>query len=62
VAGLTDDVGRDDGGEAALLPHSITSSARARSDGGMVIPSTFAVFKLMMSLNLVGCSTGKPLR
>jgi MFS family permease len=38
--------------------HSITSSARARIDGGMVRPSAFAVFRLMTSSNVVGCSTG----
>ena len=35
-------------------PHSITSSARASSDWGMVKPSTFAVLRLMTSSNLVG--------
>src|SRR5262249_29713672 len=38
--------------------HSITSSARASSDGGMVRPSTFAVVWWMVSSNLVGCWTG----
>jgi hypothetical protein len=38
--------------------HWITSSARRSSDGGIVIPSAFAVFRLMTSSNLVGCSTG----
>jgi hypothetical protein len=37
----------------------ITSSARRSSDGGIVIPSAWAVFKLMTSSNFVGCSTGK---
>jgi hypothetical protein len=42
-------------------PHAywITSSARRSSDGGIAIPSTWAVFKLMTSSNFVGCSTGK---
>src|SRR5215204_7028956 len=40
-------------------PHSITSSARARSVGGIVRPSALAVLKLMRNSNLVGCSTGK---
>src|SRR3954452_12067093 len=39
--------------------HSITSSARARSDCGTVMPSLLAVFRLMTSSNLVGCSTGR---
>src|SRR5215211_6046995 len=39
-------------------PHSITSSARTRSVGGIVRPRVFAVFALMTSSNLVGCSTG----
>jgi len=39
-------------------PHSITSSARARSDGGTVRPSTVAVVRLITRSNLVGCSTG----
>jgi hypothetical protein len=34
--------------------HSITSSARARSDPSTSIPSAFAVFRLMVSLNSVG--------
>ena len=40
-------------------PHSITSSARASSDGGTASPSARAVFKLMTSSNLVDCTTGK---
>src|SRR5205807_257163 len=39
--------------------HSITSSARASSVGGMVRPSVFAVLRLMTSSNLVGCWTGR---
>src|SRR5262249_55714117 len=39
-------------------PHSITSSARASSDGGTVRPSAFAVLRLIVSSNFVGCSTG----
>ena|SRR5262245_50657405 len=35
--------------------HSITSSARARRDGGTVSPSVFAVFRLRTSSNFVGC-------
>jgi hypothetical protein len=39
--------------------HSITSSAVASSDGGMVRPRSFAVLRLITSSNLVGCSMGK---
>src|SRR2546421_632157 len=39
--------------------HSITSSARASSVGGMSRPSAFAVLRLMMNSNLIGCCTGK---
>jgi len=39
--------------------YSITSSARARIDGGMVSPSTFAIFWLIASSNSVGCSMGQ---
>src|SRR5712691_12567918 len=36
----------------------ITSSAKRSRDGGMVIPSALAVFRLMTSSNFMGCSTG----
>src|SRR5262249_6785288 len=36
----------------------ITSSARRRSDGGIVIPSALAVLRLRTSLNFMACSTG----
>ena len=39
--------------------HSITSSARARIDGGMVRPSAFAVVTLTNSSTFVGWMTGK---
>src|ERR1700731_4639733 len=46
--------------EAAIrLPHSITSSARARIDGGTVSPSALAVLRLTTSSNVVGCCTGR---
>ena len=41
------------------LIYSITSSARASSDGGIVRPSALAVLRLMTSSNFVGCSTGR---
>src|SRR5262249_32981072 len=39
--------------------HSITSSARARSDGGMVRPSTLAGLRLVSNSNLSFCWTGR---
>src|SRR5262245_32308081 len=39
--------------------YSITSSARAMTTGGMVMPSAFAVLTLMISSYLVGACTGK---
>jgi len=42
-------------------PHSITSSARARSDGGTVRPSALAALRLITRSNFVGCSTGRSL-
>src|SRR5512134_4140302 len=41
------------------IVHSITLSARIRSDCGMVTPSVLAVFRLMTSSNCVGCSMGR---
>src|SRR5258707_10508701 len=41
------------------LYYSITSSARASSDGGTSRPSAFAALRLMTSSNLGGCSTGR---
>jgi hypothetical protein len=40
-------------------PYSITSSARESNEGGTVRPSALAVFMLITSSNLDGCSTGK---
>jgi hypothetical protein len=40
-------------------PHSITSSARERSEGGTLMPSALAVAALTTSSNVVGCSTGR---
>src|SRR6478672_6150602 len=39
--------------------HSITSSARAISDGGTVRPSVLAVLRLITSSYLVGACTGR---
>src|SRR5262249_30159889 len=40
-------------------PHSITSSARASSVGGISKPSALAVTRLTTSSNLVGSATGR---
>src|SRR5262249_39689036 len=48
----------DERNELAPL-HSITSSARASSAGGMVRPSGLAVGRLITSSSLVGNSTGR---
>src|SRR6266545_1712182 len=39
--------------------HSITSSARKRNDSGRSNPITFAVLRLTVRKNRVGCSIGK---
>src|SRR5262245_41549296 len=45
--------------ERAPSHHSITSSARAMSVGGIVSRSALAVVRLMTRSNLVGCSIGR---
>ena len=37
-----------------IVAHRINSSARANSDWGIVSPSAFAVFRLMISSNVPG--------
>ena len=44
--------------KCATRSHSITLSARTRMDCGILMPSAFAVFMLITSSNLVGCSIG----
>src|SRR5262245_58083184 len=39
--------------------HSMTSSARARREGGISTPSSFAVLLLITRSNFVGCWTGR---
>src|SRR5947207_15744258 len=50
-------------GHAAAPPisanHSITSSARARTESGISSPSVFAVLRLITSSYLVGACTGR---
>src|SRR5262249_52815029 len=45
--------------ELAPLHHSITSSARARKDSGIVRPIAFAALTFTTSSNLVAWSTGR---
>ena len=45
--------------ERVLGAHSITSSARASTVGGISRPSDFAVLRLMTIWNFVGCCTGR---
>jgi hypothetical protein len=47
------------GDECPPVHHSITWSARCRSDGGIVRPRALAVFRLMTSSYLLGCSMGR---
>ena len=53
--------GREQMQQNGRMPHSysITSSARASSIGGTSRPSALAVFKLIVSWNLVGACTGR---
>src|SRR2546425_3077609 len=44
---------------SAVEAHRITSSARIRRVGGIVIPSAWAVLRLRTSSYFVGCSTGR---
>ena len=46
-------------GDELAAVHSMTSSARARIDGGTVRPSALAVLRLTTSSNVVGCWTGR---
>src|SRR5262252_5910347 len=39
--------------------YSITSSARRRNDSWIARPMAFAVLRLIVSSNFVGCSTGR---
>src|SRR3977135_719899 len=43
----------------AWRTHSITSSAIARTHGGIVRPSVLAVWRLITNSNLVGACTGR---
>jgi hypothetical protein len=44
---------------SAARRYSITWSARANTDCGMLSPSALAVFRLMTNSNVVGCSIGR---
>src|SRR5262249_7301710 len=50
---------RDELAPLHLRAHWITSSARPRSDSGIVSPSALAVLRLMISSTLVACWTGR---
>jgi hypothetical protein len=41
------------------MSYSTTSSAREITEGGSVRPSVFAVLRLMTSISLFACSTGR---
>src|SRR6476646_9197302 len=56
---LGPDFHRLDRASFAWRTHSITSSARASSDGGTATPSIRAVWALMTSSNLLDCTTGR---
>src|SRR5512132_1805396 len=58
---LGPDFHRPDRTSFAWRTHSITSSARASSVGGIFRPSAFAVVRLMTRSNLVDCSNGMSL-
>src|SRR5262245_56639734 len=50
---------RYEGAAFALHAHSITSLARASTDGGISRPSALAVLRLITSSYLVGVCTGR---
>ena len=56
---LGPDFHRQDRTSFAWRTHSITSSARASSDGATSRPSALAVLWLMTNSTFVGCSIGK---
>jgi len=45
--------------QCSKLLYSITSSARASSVGGTVMPSALAALRLIRKSNLVACCTGR---
>src|SRR5437016_3054063 len=54
-----EEAARDSAEEGPPMHYWMTSSARPSSDGGIVRPSAFAVFRLMTRSNFVGCSMGR---
>src|SRR6476659_1411970 len=58
---LGPDFHRLDRASFAWRTHSITSSASARSCGGISRPSALAVLALITSSNLVACTIGRSL-
>jgi hypothetical protein len=51
--------GRTPGAPVVRLDHSITWSARSKSDGGIFRPRALAVFRFITRSNFAGCSTGR---
>src|SRR5262249_693606 len=45
--------------DEVATPHSLTSSARPDSGSGTVMPSGFAVLRLMISSTFVACCVGR---
>src|SRR5262245_14375401 len=56
---LGPDFHRQDRASFAWRTHSITSSARKRTEGGMLRPRDFAVLRFTTNSNFVGCSIGR---
>ena len=50
---------REAADERPSVDHWMISSARTRSDCGIVNPSAFAAFMLITNSNFIGCSTGE---
>jgi hypothetical protein len=46
-------------GASVVATHLITSSAWKRRVGGIVSPRAWAVLRLMISSNFIGCNTGR---
>jgi hypothetical protein len=58
LTGLLSATSRPEQVQQTEQAYSITSSASASSLGGTSIPSAFAILRLMLDVNLVGCSMG----
>jgi hypothetical protein len=58
LTGLLSATSRPEQVQQTEQAYSITSSASASSLGGTSIPSAFAILRLMLDVNFVGCSMG----